>query len=100
MSTNRNILRPAILLAITLSVLLIVARSREATPKQVTSPAANQPAPAYRGRFPDDPAMTDFDNWHVFETENPLTFLNMYQFWLQKPATSAAPSTPTPSASG
>jgi len=45
-STNRNILRPAILLAITLSVLLIVARSREATPKQVTSPAANQPAPA------------------------------------------------------
>ena len=49
---------------------------------------ANQPAPAYRGRFPDDPAMTDFDNWHVFETENPLTFLNMYQFWLQKPATS------------
>ena len=49
---------------------------------------ANQPAPAYRGRFPDDPAMTDLDNWHVFETENPLTFLNMYQFWLQKPATS------------
>ena len=46
MSTNRNILRPAILLAITLSVLLIVARSREATPTQVTSPAANQPAPA------------------------------------------------------
>ena len=32
--------------------------------------------------------MIDLDNWHVFETENPLTFLNMYQFWLQKLAAS------------
>src|SRR5256885_13240884 len=45
-STNRTILLPLILLVITLSVLLIVARSREATPTQATSPAANQPSPA------------------------------------------------------
>jgi tetratricopeptide (TPR) repeat protein/SAM-dependent methyltransferase len=47
---------------------------------------AHAPAQAYRTRFPDDPTMTDLDRWHVFETENPLTFVNMYQFWMQKPA--------------
>jgi SAM-dependent methyltransferase len=48
---------------------------------------ANAPAQAYRACFPHDPAMTDLDHWHVFETENPKTFVNMYQFWVQKPAT-------------
>jgi 2-polyprenyl-3-methyl-5-hydroxy-6-metoxy-1,4-benzoquinol methylase len=47
---------------------------------------ANPPAQAYRARFPNDPAMTDLDRWHLFETENPKTFVNMYQFWVQKPA--------------
>jgi Flp pilus assembly protein TadD/SAM-dependent methyltransferase len=47
---------------------------------------ANAPAQAYRARFPADRAMTDLDCWHVFETEKPLTFVNMYQFWVQKPA--------------
>jgi tetratricopeptide (TPR) repeat protein/2-polyprenyl-3-methyl-5-hydroxy-6-metoxy-1,4-benzoquinol methylase len=47
---------------------------------------ANAPAQAYRACFPHDPAMTDLDHWHVFETENPKTFVNMYQFWVQKPA--------------
>jgi tetratricopeptide (TPR) repeat protein/SAM-dependent methyltransferase len=42
---------------------------------------------AYRTRFPNDPAMTDLDQWHTFETENPLTFVAMYQFWIQKPLT-------------
>jgi tetratricopeptide (TPR) repeat protein len=46
---------------------------------------SNPPAQAYRARFPDDPAMTNLDHWHTFETENPLTFVNMYQFWVQKP---------------
>ena len=46
---------------------------------------ANPPAQTYRARFP-DPAMTDLDNWHTFETDNPKTFVNMYQFWIQKPA--------------
>jgi hypothetical protein len=26
----------------------------------------------------------NLDNWHVFETENPMTFALMYQFWVQK----------------
>ena len=43
-------------------------------------------AQAYRSRFPEDQAMTDLDRWHAFETENPMTFVNMYQFWVQKAA--------------
>jgi tetratricopeptide (TPR) repeat protein/SAM-dependent methyltransferase len=38
----------------------------------------------YRKRFPEDPAATDLERWHVFETENPELFTGMYQFWLQK----------------
>ena len=45
---------------------------------------AGPAAQAYRARFPDDPAMTDLDRWHAFETENPMAFVNMYQFWVQK----------------
>jgi Tfp pilus assembly protein PilF/SAM-dependent methyltransferase len=47
----------------------------------------NAPAQAYRARFPNDPAMIDLDQWHTFETENPLTFVSMYQFWIQRPPT-------------
>jgi tetratricopeptide (TPR) repeat protein/SAM-dependent methyltransferase len=39
----------------------------------------------YRQRFPDDPSMTNLDNWHRFETEMPSAFAGMYQFWVQKP---------------
>jgi SAM-dependent methyltransferase len=38
----------------------------------------------YRARFPNDRAMTNLGNWHVFEQENPSTFAGMYQFWIQK----------------
>lgn len=38
----------------------------------------------YRTRFPEDKAMNDLTLWHVFETENPLTFDGMYQFYIQK----------------
>jgi hypothetical protein len=38
----------------------------------------------YRTRFPSDRSMTDLGLWHVFENENPATFLGMYQFWIQK----------------
>lgn len=38
----------------------------------------------YRLRFPDDPAADNLDNWHVFEQENPGTFTQMYQFWVQR----------------
>ena len=37
-----------------------------------------------RRRFPGVDATADFDLLHVFETENPLTFLRMYDFWVRK----------------
>jgi tetratricopeptide (TPR) repeat protein/SAM-dependent methyltransferase len=40
---------------------------------------------AYRARFPADVAMTDLEQWHQFETEHPMAFAGMYQFWVQKP---------------
>ena len=39
---------------------------------------------AYRRRFADDPAATNLQNWHTFESENPDTFSGMYRFWIQK----------------
>ena len=41
-------------------------------------------AAGYRRRFPDDPAMTSFDNWEAYERDHPATFSGMYQLWLQK----------------
>lgn len=40
---------------------------------------------AFAQRFPEPGARTDLAAWHVFERENPDTFLTMYQFWLHKP---------------
>jgi hypothetical protein len=37
----------------------------------------------YRYRFPEDRSMTKLASWQVFETENPITFASMYQFWIQ-----------------
>ena len=28
--------------------------------------------------------MTDLDRWHDLESDNPLTFVGMYQFWAQR----------------
>jgi len=39
---------------------------------------------AYRARFPDDPAAVDLANWNAFEQDNPETFIEMYQFWVQR----------------
>lgn len=39
---------------------------------------------AYQLRFPDDRAATNLDQWQTFEQENPDTFGNMYQLWMQK----------------
>jgi len=40
---------------------------------------------AYREAFPDDPALTDLDNWERFEArEGPLT--DLYLLWCRKPA--------------
>jgi Tfp pilus assembly protein PilF/2-polyprenyl-3-methyl-5-hydroxy-6-metoxy-1,4-benzoquinol methylase len=41
-------------------------------------------AEAYRSRFPDDPAAVNLSHWHAFEADNPDTFLDMYQFWVQR----------------
>ena len=30
--------------------------------------------------------LSDLQLWHEFETENPATFKNMYEFWVQKRA--------------
>jgi tetratricopeptide (TPR) repeat protein/2-polyprenyl-3-methyl-5-hydroxy-6-metoxy-1,4-benzoquinol methylase len=38
----------------------------------------------FRQRFPWTDATTDLKLWHAFETENPMTFIRMYQFWVQK----------------
>ena len=40
---------------------------------------------AYRSRFPEDPAALDWVGWNAFEQDNPETFLEMYQFWVQRP---------------
>ncbi len=40
----------------------------------------------YRRRFPQDPMARDLDCWQRFETEHPMTFAAMYQFWVRKPA--------------
>jgi tetratricopeptide (TPR) repeat protein/2-polyprenyl-3-methyl-5-hydroxy-6-metoxy-1,4-benzoquinol methylase len=39
---------------------------------------------SYKNRFPMDPSTTDLNNWHLFEEDNPYTFVGMYQFWIQK----------------
>lgn len=38
----------------------------------------------YLRRFPGDRAAIDLANWAMFEAENPSTFAQMYQFWIQK----------------
>jgi hypothetical protein len=40
----------------------------------------------YLEKFPDDVAMTNLMHWRQYETENPFTFVNMYNFWVQKKA--------------
>jgi tetratricopeptide (TPR) repeat protein/2-polyprenyl-3-methyl-5-hydroxy-6-metoxy-1,4-benzoquinol methylase len=43
-------------------------------------------AARYVKQFPDDPARTNLDHWHLYETQNPDTFARMYQFWVQREA--------------
>jgi 2-polyprenyl-3-methyl-5-hydroxy-6-metoxy-1,4-benzoquinol methylase len=40
----------------------------------------------FRARYPAAQELSDLRLWHAFETENPDTFINMYQFWVQKSA--------------
>lgn len=39
---------------------------------------------AFRARHPQGDALLDLDLWHAFETDHPMTFAGMYQFWCQK----------------
>ena len=39
---------------------------------------------AYRQAYPSDQAAVDLSNWHTFEMQSPDTFIEMYQFWVQK----------------
>jgi 2-polyprenyl-3-methyl-5-hydroxy-6-metoxy-1,4-benzoquinol methylase len=41
----------------------------------------------FQQQFPDIGAMRDLGSWHAFEQANPLTFGNMYFFWVQKDGT-------------
>jgi 2-polyprenyl-3-methyl-5-hydroxy-6-metoxy-1,4-benzoquinol methylase len=36
----------------------------------------------YRSRFPDDPSLSNLDNWERLEEEQPLLFSRMYGLWL------------------
>jgi 2-polyprenyl-3-methyl-5-hydroxy-6-metoxy-1,4-benzoquinol methylase len=38
----------------------------------------------FQQQFPNADAMRDLGSWHAFEKMNPLTFGNMYFFWVQK----------------
>jgi tetratricopeptide (TPR) repeat protein len=38
----------------------------------------------YKNRFPNDSLATNLEQWHIYEEENPDTFIGMYQFWVQK----------------
>ena len=38
----------------------------------------------FKLRNPDGGAVYELDYWHAYEQENPNTFINMYQFWVQK----------------
>lgn len=39
---------------------------------------------AFARRFPDPAALIDLDAWHKFETDNPDTFISMYQFLIRR----------------
>jgi tetratricopeptide (TPR) repeat protein/SAM-dependent methyltransferase len=39
----------------------------------------------FRRRFPGRSALVDLDLWNAFETENPHTFIGMYQFFVRRP---------------
>jgi ubiquinone/menaquinone biosynthesis C-methylase UbiE len=38
----------------------------------------------YSQNFPDDPAMTNLENWDTYEHQYPDTFTGLYQFWCRK----------------
>jgi 2-polyprenyl-3-methyl-5-hydroxy-6-metoxy-1,4-benzoquinol methylase len=47
---------------------------------QLPQPALRQ----FQQQFPEAGALSDLARWHAFERANPMTFGNMYIFWVQK----------------
>jgi hypothetical protein len=45
----------------------------------------------FRARFPAEKDLSDLTYWDAFETQHPDTFINMYLFWVQKPARTGEP---------
>jgi 2-polyprenyl-3-methyl-5-hydroxy-6-metoxy-1,4-benzoquinol methylase len=39
---------------------------------------------SYKKRFPNDLSATNLEQWHIYEQENPDTFIGMYQFYVQR----------------
>ncbi len=39
---------------------------------------------AYKKRFSNDKSATNLEQWHIYEEENPDTFIGMYQFYVQR----------------
>jgi tetratricopeptide (TPR) repeat protein/2-polyprenyl-3-methyl-5-hydroxy-6-metoxy-1,4-benzoquinol methylase len=39
---------------------------------------------AYKERFSNDMSATNLEQWHIYEQENPDTFISMYQFYVQR----------------
>jgi hypothetical protein len=39
---------------------------------------------AYKKRFLNDMSATNLEQWHIYEEENPDTFISMYQFYVQR----------------
>jgi hypothetical protein len=50
------------------------------------------PIEKYTKRFPEDEAAKSLDLSNQFEHENPDMFVQMYQFWVQKPAKKNMPA--------
>lgn len=46
----------------------------------------------YMKRFPADPAMINLDNWQTLEQENPLLFIQMYNFFCCRKAETESPA--------
>ena len=42
--------------------------------------------PRYKKMFPHDTGLRSLELWDKFETENPMTFASIYDFWVRKPA--------------
>lgn len=50
---------------------------------ELTEPGVAQ---RYRAGFPQNTSLTNLELWDKFEADNPMTFRNIYRFWVRKSA--------------